>query len=73
MGQRTSNRPFALVRDERTGVEFWEVWDERMPFGSCSYRIIALFHDFWFTAEEDGVWNGPSARRSMPSTTSTAP
>jgi hypothetical protein len=36
MGQRTSNRPF----------EFWEVWDERLPFGSRGYRIIALFHDF---------------------------
>ena len=59
MYQRTSNRSFALVRDEATGLEFWEVWDERMPFGSCGYRTMAVFHDFWFTAGEDGDWNAP--------------
>lgn len=34
-----SNQSFALVRDEATGVEFSEVWDERMPFGSYRYRV----------------------------------
>jgi hypothetical protein len=59
MCQRASNRSFALVRDERAGVEFWEVWDERMPFGSCGYRIMAVFHGFWFSARDDGNWDGP--------------
>lgn len=65
MYQRTSNRSFALVRDEATGLEFWEVWDERMPFGSCGYRIMAVFHDFWFTTGEDGDWNGPFRSREQ--------
>ena len=65
MYQRTSNRSFALVRDEATGLEFWEVWDERMPFGSCGYRIMAVFHDFWFTAGDDGDWNGPFRSREQ--------
>jgi hypothetical protein len=65
MSQRTSNRSFALVRDEATGLEFWEVWDERMPFGSCGYKIMAVFHDFWFTAGDDGDWNGPFCSREQ--------
>jgi hypothetical protein len=63
MCQRASNRSFALIRDERAGLEFWEVWDERMPFGSCGYRIMAILHDFWFTAGDDGHWNGPYRSR----------
>lgn len=59
MCQRTSNRAFALVCDEVSGLEFWEVWDERMPFGSSGYRVVAIFHDFWFTTGDDGDWNGP--------------
>jgi hypothetical protein len=65
MYKRTSNRSFALVCDEATGLEFWEVWDERMPFGSCGYRIMAVFHDFWFMAGDDGDWNGPFCSREQ--------
>ena len=63
MHQRTSNHSFALVRDETAGVEFWELWDERLPFSSNGYKIVALFHDFWFVAKDDGHWNGPFRSR----------
>jgi hypothetical protein len=63
MCRRKSNRPFALVRDEQTGVESWKIWDNRPPFGLQGYKVVALFHDFWFGAEDDGDWNGPFRSR----------
>jgi hypothetical protein len=63
MYHRTSNRPFALIHDEKTGIEFWELWDERLPFGSCGLTVVALFHDFWFAARDDGDWKGPYRSR----------
>jgi hypothetical protein len=34
-----------------------------MPFGSSGYRVVAIFHDFWFTTGDDGDWNGPFRSR----------
>jgi hypothetical protein len=65
MVHRASNQSFALVRDKSTGLDFWEVWDERMPFGSHHYKIIVVVHDFWFAAGDDGDWIGPYHSREQ--------
>jgi len=65
MVHRASNQSFALVRDESTGLDFWEVWDERMPFGSHRYKIMLVVHDFWFAAGDDGDWIGPYHSREQ--------
>lgn len=56
---RASNRSFALVRHESSGVDYWEVWDERMPFGSGDRQISVVVNGFWFLENYAGDWTGP--------------
>lgn len=67
MSDHPSNQSFALVRNKSTGVDFWEVWDERLPFGNDDYSVIAVVHGFWFATGSDGDWKGPFRSREQAS------